>query len=297
LLFAPLAGAIVPFLRRNWPPASVFMGDSGSLTIGFLIGCGGAALSRRFGDGTGLLAAFLLLALPLAEVAISATRRTLRGRSIFEADCQHLHHQFRRAGRDAQTLLLHMSAFSALAVLLASSLFLLGLPERILLLGFLAVLFLDELRDLAYLEFRVLGLALWGGGFQRWLQQQIELASLEKDLRAARSPEEVWRSLRAAAISLGVSELHLRLGDREWREVWKDSLATHAWQIRVDLPFSCFAVLFITSPIPSQIGHPSSGVAAILHRTLNAKRLERLLPVKAAPPTSLPEVVLLDRSA
>lgn len=297
LLFAPLAGAILPFLRMNWPPARVFMGDSGSLTIGFLIGCGGAALSRKVPDGTGLVAAILLLALPLAEVAISATRRTLRGRSIFEADCHHLHHQLRRKGLDAKTLLLHMSMFSALAVAVGSSLFVLGTPERILLLGCLGILFLHELRDLAYAEFRVAGSILLGGGLRVWLQQQIELEVLGRELTAARSAEEVWRSLRASARALGFSQLRVKLGSRQWQEDFQESFSKRGWQVRVDLGQESWVNFWVQDSRRHRLENPSSDLAGVIRRSLSEQRLARILPEAPVPPPTTREVLLLDRSA
>jgi UDP-GlcNAc:undecaprenyl-phosphate GlcNAc-1-phosphate transferase len=297
LLFAPLAGAILPFLRMNWPPAKVFMGDSGSLTIGFLIGCGGAALSRKVPDGTGLLAAILLLALPLAEVAISATRRTLRGRSIFEADCHHLHHQLRRKGLDAKGLLMQMSMFSALAVAVGSSLFVLGTPERILLLGCLGILFLHELRDLAYAEFRVLGSLLLGGGLRVWLKQQIELEILQRELSAARTTDDVWKILLASAETLGITELRAKLGHRQWHEELGDYSRCGGWQVRVELPRESWVNFCVADIASNRLENASSDFARVLRRSLNEQRLAMLLPEAAPREPVLREVLLLDQSA
>ncbi len=304
LLFAPLAGAILPFLRLNWPPARVFMGDSGSLTIGFLIGCGGAALSRKAPDGTGLLAAILLLALPIAEVAISATRRTLRGRSIFEADCHHLHHQLRRKGLDSKALLLHMSMFSALAVAVGSSLFILGGPERILLLGALAILFLHELRDLAYAEFRVLGAVLLGGGLRVWLRQQIELEVLQRELQAARNPDEIWRSVSGTAQTLGITQLRAKFGNRQWVEDQssedrrrEDTPSCPGWQVRIELPHNCWLNFCVRDTASNRLENPSSDFARVVRRSLSEPRLARLLPEAHPAPPEPTEVLLLDRSA
>lgn len=297
LLFAPLAGAILPFLRMNWPPARVFMGDSGSLTIGFLIGCGGAALSRKFPDGTGLVAAILLLALPLAEVAVSATRRTLRGRSIFEADCNHLHHQLLRKGLDAKSLLMHMSMFSALAVAVGSSLFVLGTPERILLLGSLGVLFLHELHDLAYVEFRVAGRMLMGGGLRTWLRQQIELEALKRELTAARSPEEIWRSLRATAVNLGVTQLRVKLGSRSWQEDYRVDNPCDGWQVRIDLALDSWVNFCVRESASSRFENASSDLARVIRSCLNERRMERLLREAVPGQQASREFLLLDRSA
>ncbi len=297
LLFAPLAGGLAAFLRENWPPARVFMGDSGSLTIGFLLGCGGAALSRRYGDGTGLLAAVLLLALPLAEVAISTLRRSLRGRPVFEADCQHIHHQLRQAGCDARSVLMQTGVFTALGVLVASSLFFLGTPEKILLLGFLAILFLAELADLPYIEFRVVRRALSRKRVAQWLQRTIFLAHLRQELQAATSAEQVWVSLRAGAKKLGISQVHLRLGRREWRESDCRLEVKARWRTRVDLPQLCW-VEYSGSDMrgEARLGEPGD-LTRVLMAAFTEQRLKELLARDREALESPREVVLLDRSA
>jgi UDP-GlcNAc:undecaprenyl-phosphate GlcNAc-1-phosphate transferase len=304
LLFAPLAGAIVPFLRRNWPPADVFMGDAGSLTIGFLIGCGGAALSRRYPDGSGLLAAMLLLALPFAEVAVSIARRTLRGRSVFSADDQHLHHQLRRTGLSPKALLLHLSLFSTLAVALATCIFSLGAPERILLLGCLAILFLRELSALPYREFAVFSRGILRGGVLHWIRAQIELDQLAQNLQKASSCEDVWRELRLSAGVLGIPHLEGQLLGTYWNYSASANPHGHAnhavsfqrdsWQLRINLGRNSWVNIY---------GHGSrSGLhchvtqfADTVQRSLSGPRLATLLREAGSSP-ALEEAVPSGRS-
>ena len=91
-LAAALAGGLLGFLRYNFPKASVFRGDAGSMLIGLLI----AALSIQSslkGPGTVLLGAPLcLMAIPFFDSAAAIIRRKLTGRSIFSTDRAHLHH-------------------------------------------------------------------------------------------------------------------------------------------------------------------------------------------------------------
>ena len=79
LLAAALAGAALGFLRSNYHPASIFMGDTGSLFLGFVL----AALSLRTqhpsSTAVGLLGSALVLGLPIADTALAIGRRALRG--------------------------------------------------------------------------------------------------------------------------------------------------------------------------------------------------------------------------
>ncbi len=91
VLAATLAGAVLGFLRFNIPPATIFLGDSGSLTLGILI----SAISIRLVQSSRLAWIVCLLALvhPLAEVSLSATRRVLTASPVFRPDRRHLHHR------------------------------------------------------------------------------------------------------------------------------------------------------------------------------------------------------------
>ena len=91
-----LAGALAAFLRDNLPPAKIYLGDAGSMTLGMMI----SALSvRACSDGPSTAVSVLplvaLLTLPLLDVVTAVGRRWLKGRSIFTPDRGHLHHCLR----------------------------------------------------------------------------------------------------------------------------------------------------------------------------------------------------------
>ncbi len=88
-----LAGGLLAFLRFNFHPASVFMGDSGSLLLGFVLGSAGIIWSRTIVNHAGLLAPLLVLSVPLLDVALSILRRAIAKRPIFSADLGHIHHR------------------------------------------------------------------------------------------------------------------------------------------------------------------------------------------------------------
>jgi len=87
------AGALVGFMRFNFPPASVFLGDSGSMLIGLVVGALAIQGSLK-GPGTVLLAAPLAVwTIPIFDSAAAIIRRKLTGRSIYTTDRGHLHHR------------------------------------------------------------------------------------------------------------------------------------------------------------------------------------------------------------
>ena len=119
LLFSSLFMAgLVAFLLYNWHPAAIFMGDSGSLTLGFLI----SVLSIRALDYLPSVAVLYLGAVPILDTLVVMIRRKLHGRSATAPDHCHLHHLLlRRSGsvpRVIFTMLLLQLPFTALGLLL-----------------------------------------------------------------------------------------------------------------------------------------------------------------------------------
>lgn len=126
LLAAVLAGICVGFLVHNFHPASIFMGDSGSMTLGMLLACAGVAYVGRstapsYADFYGsipLLVPVLVLAVPFLDVGYALVRRTVRRQPITVADKGHLHHlliAFGHSHRRAVLVLYYWSALVATA--------------------------------------------------------------------------------------------------------------------------------------------------------------------------------------
>ncbi len=92
LATAPLAGALLAFLRYNFSPATVFLGDCGSLTIGFVLGCFSLIWSQHTTSFWGLAAPLMVIALPLIDVGLSISRRFIRQVPLLQGDRGHIHH-------------------------------------------------------------------------------------------------------------------------------------------------------------------------------------------------------------
>ncbi len=98
LATAPLVGALVGFLKYNRSPASIFLGDCGSLTIGFLLGIFAMVWSLKSTTLLGLTAPVLVLAVPLVDTVVSVARRMLAGRPVVQGDHDHIHHRLLARG-------------------------------------------------------------------------------------------------------------------------------------------------------------------------------------------------------
>ncbi len=107
---AAMCGALLGFLVFNFPPASIFLGDSGSLLIGLITGALAIRCSLKGPATVALLAPASLLVIPLFDSAMAILRRKLTGRSIFTTDRAHIHHTLKNYGFSDKGLLLIAAA-------------------------------------------------------------------------------------------------------------------------------------------------------------------------------------------
>ncbi|MDY3552162.1 MraY family glycosyltransferase [Gemmata sp. JC717] len=112
-----LAGALVGFLRYNLPPATIFLGDAGSMLIGLVIGVLAIRCSLKGPTTVALAAPAALLVLPIFDTLAAVVRRKLTGRSIFSTDRGHLHHCLLRGGLSRPRVLLLVASLCSVAVL------------------------------------------------------------------------------------------------------------------------------------------------------------------------------------
>jgi UDP-GlcNAc:undecaprenyl-phosphate/decaprenyl-phosphate GlcNAc-1-phosphate transferase len=97
-LVVVLLGAILGFLPFNFYPASIFMGDSGSLFIGFLLSALAMAAAQEITPTSGIAIPILAFGLPILDVTLAVMRRLLRGHPVFRGDTDHIHHKLLRLG-------------------------------------------------------------------------------------------------------------------------------------------------------------------------------------------------------
>jgi len=123
LLTVALAGSILGFLRFNFNPATIFLGDSGSLFIGFMLSA--LALQGAQKSPTILAVAIPVVSfgLPILETALSVLRRLISGRPVFTADREHIHHKLLERGMSHRQVVIVLYAVSALFALLSLFLF------------------------------------------------------------------------------------------------------------------------------------------------------------------------------
>jgi UDP-N-acetylmuramyl pentapeptide phosphotransferase/UDP-N-acetylglucosamine-1-phosphate transferase/glycosyltransferase involved in cell wall biosynthesis len=113
-----LAGSIIGFLYYNWHPARTFMGDCGSMTLGFMIGALTAAANPSIGTMRGMILPALGVSVALVDTALTLFRRRYQQRrSMFAAERGHIHHRLLDKGLSHPQAVLVIHGVSVLAVL------------------------------------------------------------------------------------------------------------------------------------------------------------------------------------
>ena len=119
--------ALLAFLIFNWNPAKVFMGDSGSLTLGFAI----SILSIKALDYVSPVMVLYLVAFPIFDTLIIMTRRKMYGRSIFRPDRNHAHHVFLNVFNGNVKITVVVIALIQLVYTLVGMIFVRILPQEV----------------------------------------------------------------------------------------------------------------------------------------------------------------------
>ena len=114
-----LLGGVLGFLLFNFNPASIFMGDTGSMFIGF--SCATLMASMAENEPRWFLAALVMFALPILDTALAFARRFVNGRPLFSADRQHIHHQIAGRGHGVKQTVLIMYAMTVAFVVLGAA--------------------------------------------------------------------------------------------------------------------------------------------------------------------------------
>ena len=113
ILTAALAGAIIGFIRYNFNPATIFMGDTGSMFIGYMLAAISVYGAVKTAATIALIVPAIALGLPILDTAFAIMRRYVNGRPIFQPDKGHLHHRLLATGMSHKETVLFMYGITA----------------------------------------------------------------------------------------------------------------------------------------------------------------------------------------
>ncbi len=112
ILTAALAGAALGFLQHNFNPAKIFMGDTGSMFLGFMLAAISILGTVKSAATIALVVPIMALGLPIMDTAFAIIRRYMSGRPIFKPDKGHLHHRLLELGLTQKQAVLLMYVIS-----------------------------------------------------------------------------------------------------------------------------------------------------------------------------------------
>jgi UDP-GlcNAc:undecaprenyl-phosphate GlcNAc-1-phosphate transferase len=241
-----LAGAVLGFLRYNFPPASTFLGDSGSMLLGLVIGSlalwGSAVGPTAPSRPVPLAVPLALLTVPFLDTAAAILRRKLTGRSVYTTDRGHLHHCLLRYGLSHHRVLLCVASCCAVAVGGAVVSVAVGHDLPALLAAGAVVATLVGMRLFGHAEFVLLGKRL-GELALSVVRRRGEPQQREVRLQGSVDWAELWANLLAWMNRLGLKMLRLNVNvpalhegyHAYWSAPHQESEESSLWRAEIPL--------------------------------------------------------------
>ena len=215
-----LLGALSGFLVFNFNPAKIFMGDCGSLLLGFTIAAGSVMCATKTQAVVSLTLPILALGIPIFDMLFSMLRRYLARRSLFSPDNEHFHHRLLALGLKQR----HIVLCAYLITLAAAGFGMFMIVSR----SWGTILIFAGILTLLGLVFRVIGLVKVGQTLLKLRQKYIDsnIVNQEKEgfekarlqFSNAETFEQWWQSLCIAAEKMDFTDISLLLTQRDGQQ-------------------------------------------------------------------------------
>ena len=208
-----LAGALIGFLRYNFNPASIFMGDSGSLFLGFVLAVTAISGSSKSSTIVALMIPLLALGLPLFDTSMAIVRRFASVRPIFSADRGHVHHRLLDLGLSHRQVVLALYGVCLLFTLLALSLVYANSVVSAIVLGVFLVAVLVFAKMVGLLDMNEFNAGLQYGLF-RQQRAKVHLVAIEAcvhRIAAAQNHSDLLTALETLGEDVRLDEIRLNI--------------------------------------------------------------------------------------
>lgn len=269
VLAISLSGVLLGFLFYNFPPASTFLGDGGSMTIGLLLGVLALNSSVKEAASVALCAPVAIVAIPFFDSFVAILRRRLTGRSIYSVDRGHIHHRLQEKGFGPRRMLVVVAGLCLVSALGGVLSLKLHSAWYSLLSVSTVVGVLVVSRLFGYAEFRLLAHKLFNLSRSFLVAPRAENAEPQLQsfrLQGTRNWDYLWEALTEFAERHQLKEVRLDLNlpwlHEGYHAVWQrrveacdqDSL----WQTRVPLcaETKVYGHLQITGPSHGGLVYP-----------------------------------------
>ena len=203
LVMAAMAGALLGFLRYNFHPASIFMGDSGSLFVGFILATTALETHEKTTTAVALLVPIVALGLPIGDTLLAMTRRMVRGQPIFSSDAGHIHHRLMARGLSHRATVLALYGIAVVLAAVAVALFHSDAEQTIAFAGAIAAIAVMLLISAGYVRFDQ-GRKLLSDRKNN-LAMRAAVRRAGEQLKQAQDPDAIWRVVQGTVPALQAS--------------------------------------------------------------------------------------------
>lgn len=208
-----MAGALLGFLRYNFAPASIYLGDAGSMVIGLVIGAIALQTNLKTPAFVAMVVPLAVWAVPILDSSAAIVRRRLTGRSIFAPDRGHLHHSLLTRGWTVPQAAIFITLICAVTCL-SAVLGVLWQSEWIVIATVaLVITFLVSSRTFGHVEFELLynRCQQFLGNWQNTANSESNAHHGTVRLQGSHDWEVVWASLIESAPSYGLTRVRLTI--------------------------------------------------------------------------------------
>jgi UDP-GlcNAc:undecaprenyl-phosphate GlcNAc-1-phosphate transferase len=239
LFMAALAGAVLGFLVFNFNPASIFMGDTGSMFLGFVLAVVSIKTSSKSGTAVAMLVPIIAMGVPIVDTLLAVIRRSVLGRPLFSADRDHIHHRLMsRVALSHRNAVLVLYGICVLFALTALGLAYANSVQTALLLVGVGIVVTVLVRKLGYFS-RADGAANQATRRRNTALRQV-VREVTDGLSRAHTAAETWEALQPLAEQLELSRLRLELaeegsGERQVFERQREAGRALPVQVRVEV--------------------------------------------------------------
>jgi UDP-GlcNAc:undecaprenyl-phosphate GlcNAc-1-phosphate transferase len=172
LLVLGLAGVCLGFLRYNFAPARIFMGDAGSMFLGLMLSIFSLQVRVKGTTVVTLVVPLLVLGIPILDTALAFLRRLSQGKHPFQGDARHIHHRFLALGLSVRQVVVVIYFFCIALGIFALVMIRLTPPYRLTVVGLLVLLVLFMIMALSHLENQYLEILEQVRAYRDWARFQ-----------------------------------------------------------------------------------------------------------------------------
>lgn len=206
LFAAALAGSLAGFLFFNFNPARIFLGDSGSMFLGFVLATISIWTQRKGATAVAVLIPVIALGVPLLDTTLSFFRRVVRGKNPFKADREHVHHRLLASGLSHRNTVFTLYTASGVFALGALALLDNDTTHRAIALSTVVAVVILLVNKVG-----LFGAPASTAIAQKPAQMRDEVRAAARSIRTSHTVEEAWAELIEVLPRLDCEEIRLAI--------------------------------------------------------------------------------------